>query len=702
MSIRLLVSVASLCFCSVSLAKDFYVARNGDDRLDGSSTTINAATKTGPFKTLAKAQQTIRDLKAAGNLTEAVTIHIGAGTFQLKAPLELNEADSGEAGKEITWQGEKGATLITGGVLLTGCQTYDAENPEQILSCPLDATTTDTITAEDNSRIKGNGPAFELFLNEYRMQPARYPDYGWLYIKTPLDAKTQFSVYQKLPTFSGDLSNAQVHIFPGNDYYDQYLGVKTLDQANNKITLASETVYELAEGRRFYLQNAKDFLTIPGEWFYDKDNAQLLFIPPYNAAPKSPVISSTKNLIYLTGASHIRFENLTFRHSTGNAIVTKESDNVVFENLEINNVGGEGIFANDNNNNISISNSILHDTGTGAISLTGGDRPTLRSSNNTIFNNKVYNYSINILTSYGIEIGGVETKVAHNIIAQGTGGGLRFFGNDHIIEKNEIYSICQTSNDCGAIYSGRDWTYRGNIIRYNYIHDSYGYGLTEVDISKNIIRYVYGGARGVYMDDGLSGTIIFGNLLVNAGTMSIQLGNGRDTIIENNIIKTNHKGMWAQIYSKYYNWDWNRESLKTMPINSELWQTKYPALSQPMAHDTWMEGNTIQKNVIISTAYMGYSLRYQMPSESNVISHNLVWHASSDIRVDYTMPDLGITKGGALWDDWISQGIETNSVKADPCIVITGSKIKLTCTDSPIFDLGIANLPSDIGIVRIP
>jgi len=699
MSIRLLFSVVSLCFCSVSLAKDLYVARNGDDRLDGSSTAINVSAKTGPFKTLNKAQQAIRDLKAAGQLTEAVTVHIGAGTYQLKTPLEFTDADSGEAGKEIIWLGEKGATLVTGGLLLTGCQAYDAENPEQILSCPLDATVADSITAEDNSRIKGNGPAFEMFLNEYRMQPARYPDYGWLYIKTPSDAKTQFSVYQKLPTFSEDLSNAQVHIFPGNDYYDEYLGVKTLDQVNNKITLASESTYELAEGRRFYLQNAKDFLTIPGEWYYDKAAGELQFIPPYSAAPKSLVISSTKNLFVLEGASHIQFKNLTIRHSTGNAINVSNSDNLLFDNLEINNVGGKSIEA-DNNTNITISNNSLHDTGTGALFLTGGDRTTLSASDNLIHNNKIYNFSSKVLMTYGVIIGGVATNVTHNLIAQGTGGGINFVGNDHIIEKNEIYSICQAGNDCGAIYSGRDWTFRGNVIQYNYIHDSYGYGLSQVDIPNNIIRYTYEGARGVYMDDGLSGTTVIGNLLVNAGSRSIQLGNGRDTQILNNVVKTNKMAIFAGSYSPYYNWDWNRASLNTMPINSALWKTKYPILSEPMAHDTWMEGNTIQRNVVISTAYLGFSLVYHLPIESNVVGNNVVWHATSNIRLNYKVPDTGAAKGGALWEDWIGEGIEIGSIKADPCLSIIGKKVTLTCSDSPITQLGIKGLPSDMGLTK--
>ncbi|WGS86808.1 right-handed parallel beta-helix repeat-containing protein [Methylomonas sp. UP202] len=700
MSIRLLFSVVSLCFCSVSLAKDLYVARNGDDRLDGSSTAINVSAKTGPFKTLNKAQQAIRDLKAAGQLTEAVTVHIGAGTYQLKTPLEFTDADSGEAGKEIIWLGEKGATLVTGGLLLTGCQAYDAENPEQILSCPLDATVADSITAEDNSRIKGNGPAFELFVNDSRMQLARWPDYGWAYVKTPLDDRTQFKVYQSLPAFSGDLSDSQVHIFPGNDYYDQIVGVKTLDLTNNQITLASSTNYDLGEGRRFYLQNAEGFLNLPGEWFYDKNNKQLLLIPPSGVTPKSIAISSTKNLIILTGTHYLGFKNLTFRHSAGDAIVASDSNSIIFDNLEINNIGASAINAKQSNTDVIISNSDIHHTGTGAIALYGGDRPTLQASENRIYNNRIYNYSSKLLMIYGVTVGGVGAHISHNLIAQGTGGAILFSGNDNVLEKNEIYSICQAGNDCGAIYGGRDWTFRGNIIQYNYIHDSYGYGLSLVDIPNNIIRYTYEGARGIYMDDGLSGTTVLGNLLVNAGSRAIQLGNGRDTLILNNVIKTNKSAIFAGLYSPYYNWEWNRASLNTMPINSVLWKTKYPVLSEPMAHDTWMEGNTIQNNVVISTAYMGYSLVYHLPKESNTIGKNIVWHASSDIRVNYKVPDTGAEKGGALWSDWVNQGVEVDSINADPCISIEGRSVKLVCTDSPVNLLGIKGLPSDMGLTQ--
>ena len=46
----------------------------------------------------------------------------------------------------------------------------------------------------------------------------------------------------------------------------------------------------------------------------------------------------------------------------------------------------------------------------------------------------------------------------------------------------------------GAIYTGRDYSHRGNRIRHNFIHETGGFGM---------------GSMGVYMDDCVSGTEIF-------------------------------------------------------------------------------------------------------------------------------------------------------------------------------------------------
>lgn len=699
---KILITLAFAAFCNAAAAQDFYVSPSGSDKFNGLSPKANFWTNTGPFKTLTRAQQAIRNLKAAGKFTEAINVYIGKGTYQLRAPLEFNNLDSGLPGQEILWIGEKGTSIISGGIPLKNCQAYDPAIPDQKLSCPLDATAVAAIVGEPNTRISGNGPVFQLFVNENWMQPARWPDYSWAHIRTPLDKNTTFTSFETLPKFTGDLSNVQVHSYANNDWFDQYNGVSSIDIPNNKITLSSNTTYQMVGGRRFYLQNFQEALNIPGEWFYDKTQNRVSFIPPFDTVPNTIVISALTNLVKMDSASHIGFKNLTFSHSVGTALTITKSDTILLDNLEIDNVGGRAINA-PRNTNVTLSNSNIHDIGQGGIFIWGGDRPTLKSSGNLIYNNHFHAYDNLIFnTSSAIETGGVASTVTHNLIEKAHGNAIILSGNDHVIEKNEITSVCMESGDCAAIYSGRDWTFRGNIIRYNYLHNFSGYEMdtTYTNIAKNIIRYRYTGSRGIYLDDAVSGFNIYGNILVENGVMSIQVGGGRDNRIENNFIKTKDRAIWVDARFNGFKWDALRNSLKTMPITSALWLSRYPELGVPMAHDTWPEGNTVQRNVVISTGYLGYSLRYVVPAKGNNIGKNVAWHASSDIRLDYTILDTGATKPGSLWSEWAGLGIETNSVNANPCVSISGTVISLTCSNSPLTAIGFNSLPTDMGLVK--
>ena len=74
-------------------------------------------------------------------------------------------------------------------------------------------------------------------------------------------------------------------------------------------------------------------------------------------------------------------------------------------------------------------------------------------------------------------------------------------------------------------YAGRDYTYRGNRIRYNFIHHTGGVGM---------------GSMGVYMDDCVSGTEIFGNVFYKVQRAAF-LGGGCDHQVINNVfVDCNH------------------------------------------------------------------------------------------------------------------------------------------------------------------
>jgi len=686
-----MLKIMLLCFSTAAMSQDYYVTHSGDDQANGLSAEPMGAN--GPFKTLIRAQQAIRDLKANGQFKEPVTIHIQTGTYQLQKPLDFDIRDSGFPDKNVHWQGENGPVVISGGIALKNC----TQNDYKLWSCPTLDLYLDKIRYLQNYRKRGNAPGFELFINQQPMHLARWPNTDWAHIKIALNERTTFTSIEPIPLLDSDLSTSQVHILAGNDWHDQYVGISNIDRGENKITLASNTNYPLTSGRRYYLQNIKSELDAPNEWFYDKANHKIVFIAPDNYEPREIIVSYLENILNIKSSKYISFNNLTFQYSTDVAIRLDKTSNIIFNEIEANNIGGRAVEAKDSSS-VSLVNSHIHHTGEGGILISGGDRITLAPANNLVHNNHFHDFGRVVMTyTPAIEAVGVGSKITHNLIEQSPGAGILLFGNDHLVEKNEIHHVCEQASDCGAIYSGRDWTYRGNIIRYNSIHDLFGYGMKNVDIANNKVTYIKpDGVRGVYLDDSVSGFSVIGNIFNNAGVMAIQLAGGRDNIIENNIINSNDYALWVD--SRIPGAEIKKRLLE-VPTESPIWIEKYPKLKLPRHNENWPEGNSLRRNIMISRGMNNLPLRYTMPEYGNVISNNIVWSETGSLIVSYNILDRLKQRDKASWLEWISEGIERDSMFANPCVSITGNKINF-CAESPIKLIGFEPIPTDIGLIK--
>jgi len=686
--------ITSFCFSSGAMATDYYVNTQGNDLWSGSLKTPNATKTDGPFKTLERAKQAIRNLKKANAFNDKVTVNIASGRYYITQPLIFNLLDSGLASKEIVWQGDPGAQVSFSGGIPIVCKKVAAP----FWDCPLKSLPTNT-TYFDSNRIKGNTPKFELFVNDQKLELARWPDKDWAHIKAPIDYLYQFSSMEVLPNLTGDVKAAQVHIFPSSDWYDQYIGIDSVNQAGNSIKLTSPTNYKLATGRRFYIQNLPSLLNAPGEWIYDSTTTNIRFIPPAGIAPKVAMVSSLPNIVIVDSVNNLSFKNISFQHSTGSAIIVQNSNGVVLDKLDVNNIGGKGIEIR-NGQNVQLSNSKIHHTGGGGVDAYGGDKATLQSSGNIIHNNYIHHVSTVLLTNTpAVRLSGVGFKVTHNLLEEGAGPAIILTGNDHLIEKNEVHHFCLQSKDCGAIYSGRDWSSRGNVIRSNYIHDIIGYGLLSADPAKNQVVYETPSfAVGIYLDDGASGFDINGNIIENIGLRAIQIGGGRDNKIINNYLKINEFAIVIDDRWPTYNWNALQATLDNSPYKTAVWQQKYPELATPMHNKKWPEGNRVERNIIVTTKADGRSLQYRVPVDSTVIADNLLWSTTGKLAVEYKLEELNKYLPGAPWTQWTAEGIEQSSIIADPCVTISNKKMT-TCPGSPINDIGFVPLATDIGLL---
>lgn len=345
---------------------------------------------------------------------------------------------------------------------------------------------------------------------------------------------------------------------------------------DNTITTKYASVYGFKEGTPYYFFNVFEELDAVNEWYIDRENLKLYFIPPEGFEKESLEISlETKDLLTLSGADNVTFDGITLKNTRASAI-KGEGNGVEIKNCVIKNVGENA--AELKGNNIKIENNTVTATGKAGFVIEGGDRETLTPSNNVITNNLIYDWS-QVYQTYqaAVDIKGAGALCSHNEIYNSPHAAILYEGNNHVIEYNVIHDVVLHSSDAGAIYAKRSWNFYGNTVRYNCI-----YNIGEGEFTPS----------GIYFDDALSGQKAYGNLLVNIPGYGFLIGGGRDIEVTNNIIvnaavpflyddraiagiedggwfthaKTLGKSLWA--------------TLEEFDVNSDPWKTAYPALSQ--------------------------------------------------------------------------------------------------------------------------
>ena len=129
------------------------------------------------------------------------------------------------------------------------------------------------------------------------------------------------------------------------------------------------------------------------------------------------------------------------------------------------------------------------------------------------------------MSNPGLEVAGVGNILRGNRVSYGPQSGIMLFGNNHIVEKNDVYKVCLEGGDSGAFYMGQDMTQQGNIVRFNMFRDDTTSFTGTGDPNITVV--------GVYLDDFASGTTVTNNIFVSCGR-GILMGGGRDNTVDNN------------------------------------------------------------------------------------------------------------------------------------------------------------------------
>ncbi len=539
---------------SRAYAKEFFVAVDGSDS--------NAGTIDQPFGTLEQAASAVRVYRNANpNLTAPVMVWIRGGEYFRNQPLYLSGMDSGTIQSPTIFSGYNNEeSVITGGQEITGFEKVtDSGILDRLNDSIRDQVYQINLSSlqppiADYGALFGAPPRgsvpLELFFNGKPMTLAKYPPEGNLTITSvSTEGKVTLGYGTDEAPGNWNMTNADiwVHGWFKYDWRDQRQHVQSIDSVNHTITLdPPNSVEGYGKDQWFYFENVLEGMDTPGEYYLDRKTGILYFLPPANLSTgKATVSMANDNLVRINKSSNIMLRNLTFEYTRGNAIQFSESDHISIVNSVIRNIGAGAVKA-DKENTSGIYNSVIHDVGTFGISLSDENRGTLTGGRNFAVSNKIYRtgrWIMNQSGSHPINLVGDSGYVSHNEIYEDPYLGVLLSGNNHIAEYNEIYDVMKIANDGGGIYVYGDLNARGTMIKYNYIHDIYGIPGDNF-------------ANGIYIDEATPGTTLFGNVLntISPGRTedeggALEIGGGRNTIIENNIVMNTKSGIMLGIWS---------------------------------------------------------------------------------------------------------------------------------------------------------
>jgi len=195
--------------------------------------------------------------------------------------------------------------------------------------------------------------------------------------------------------------------------------------------------------------------------------------------------------------------------------------------------------------------------------------------------------------------------VAHNRLHDAPHTAVLFWGNDHVLEFNEVYRVCTDTGDAGAFYTGRDWSQRGHVIRYNYFHDLAA-GLDREQGFNDVMA--------VYLDDQASGTTVFGNVFSRV-KCAVMVGGGRDNTVENNIFAFCGRAISLDARGagdRYSAGNTLFDRLKPVGHDRPPYSQRYPALARVLDDNPGHpKGNVISRNICVGGAWDVFSLSAQ-------------------------------------------------------------------------------------------